>query len=157
MSISDNISFNSSSSSVYSAEELIIQQRGRRSPRKKCQNDQHNLSLLKPTTQQYLSSIDSFVDIKRTSMRSPDAKEINSQHQQHLQSPQTTSDLDSLVNDTSHYSSSSSPGNYSASGGCCRRVSKRNPNKSLIRTPVKRRLRLRRNPDSCMKKLRRRF
>lgn len=41
---SDNISFNSSSISVYSAEEQIIKQRGRRSPRKKSLNDEHQLS-----------------------------------------------------------------------------------------------------------------
>lgn len=39
--VSDNISFNSSSISTYSAEEEIIQQRGRRSPKKKSLDDDH--------------------------------------------------------------------------------------------------------------------
>lgn len=77
---SDNSFNNRSSISVYSAEEQIIQQRGRRSPKKKSFNDlqqqfeQLQQHLQNHQKQHFVTSRDLFLKIKQISMRSPDAK-----------------------------------------------------------------------------------
>jgi len=142
---SDNISFNSSSISVYSAEEQIIQQRGRRSPRKISFND-HYQSLQHHQPQQSQNNNDLFLSLKQTSMQSPDAKTI------YYHSQNSTNSLEDIDNGnaSSRLSSTSSSNEYSCRKG------RRNLNKSLLRTPVKRRLKLRRESSGCIKKLRRR-
>lgn len=70
---SDNSFNNRSSSSAYSAEEEIIQQRGRRSPMKGNSGgsnsyNEHKINFPVP--------VDLFYKIKQTSMRSPEAKKF---------------------------------------------------------------------------------
>lgn len=142
---SDNISFNSSSISAYSAEEQIIQERSRRSPKKKRFDDLHELDQLQyqsQASQQLTNGADSFLKLKETSMRSPDEKSIKFTPEKYASD---------IIGCTSFNSSISSSTGRPIRG-------KRNLNKTLLRTPVKRRLRLRRDSGgfSINKKLRRR-
>lgn len=142
----DNISFNSSSISSYSAEEQIIQQRGRRSPQKTSYNDQYYLQ--HQAQFQPVSTRDMFLRLKQTSMRSPDSKNIQSDSYVSPHNESVDSGRSSL-NQSSFLDQTTSPEKS------CRK-SKRNLNKSLLRTPVKRRLTLKRGSSSTIKKHRRR-
>lgn len=115
---SDN-SFNnrSGSVSVYSAEEQIIQQRGRRSPKKKSLNEQHLSELNFQHLQHIPASRNLFLNIKQVCMRSPDPKQ-----------QQKFNQLNSSIESTSD-------------GNICNTSNYSVRRKSLLRTPVKRRLR----------------
>lgn len=134
---SDNISFNPNVSS-YSAEEQVIQQRGRRSPIKRSLEELHQ----NEQPQQYISTREMFLAIKRKSMESPDAKSMGNL------SPNPYDPLLTIHNASVNDSVSSSEDSF--------RTGKRNLNKTLLRTPVKRRLKIRRDPSSLFKKTRRR-
>lgn len=137
---SDNISFNNSSIivSAFSAEEQIIQQRGRRSPMKKFLEERHH----NEQSQQYISTGEMFLAIKRKSMESPDTKSSRNL---------SPNPFDPLL--TIHNSSVNS--SISSNDDDCRR-GKRNLNRTLLRTPVKRRLKIRRDSSILLKKGRRR-
>lgn len=131
---SDNVSFsNRSSISVYSAEEQIIQQRGRRSALKNTLDDLHQIQqrpICKIKTRAN-NNRDLFRKLRQSSMQSPETIAIK-----YCQS-QNSFDLDKQhdLNDPFPLNSSSS----SIETSICKR-------KSLLRTPVKRRLRFRQTP-----------
>lgn len=142
---SENISFNSSLISTYSAEEEIIQQRGRKSPIKQSLINQHQFQQQLP---QFINTREIFLKLKQSSMQSP---EKASDHQNHLLVNSLT--INNTPNDTSSCSASSS--NSTVVNDNIPK-SKRNLNKTLLRTPVKRRLKLRRDSSKTIKKFRRR-
>lgn len=125
---SDNISFNGSLVSTYSAEEEIIQQRGRKSPKKQSIIDQHQLQQQLP---QHINTREIFLKIKQSSMQSPEKLPYN---------------------DTLTANGNSSNATVVNNNNSC----KRNLNKSLLRTPIKRRLKLRRHSSGAVRKVRRR-
>lgn len=134
---SDNISFNHNVSN-YSAEEQVIQQRGRRSPIKRSLEELHQ----NEQPQQYISTREMFLAIKRKSMESPDSKSMGNL------SPSPYDPLLTIQNASVSDSVSSSEDSF--------RNVKRNLNKTLLRTPVKRRLKIRRDSSTSFKKIRRR-
>lgn len=141
----ENISFNSSLISTYSAEEEIIQQRGRKSPKKQSLIDQHQLQQQLPNTREI------FLKLKQSSMQSPE-KVTNSQTNLLLASI-TDNNNNNKNNGLPHCSASNI--NSTVANDICSK-SKRNLNKTLLRTPVKRRLKLRRDSSKTIRKFRRR-
>lgn len=146
----NNVSFNSSSLSSYSAEEEIIQQRGRRSPMKNSSNNNLHHPLTQQQLNNYFNNRDLFLSIKEKSMQSPDSKTIDYNNISSIDSRNI--DLSQDIVETSQLSSLSS-----AEGGgetvASSKKSKRNLNKSLLRTPVKRRLRIRTQSSGRIRKL----
>lgn len=127
---SDNVSFNRGSISAYSAEELVIQQRGRRTPLKRAHNDLHQIQQ-KPIRHHKINSRvakDLFRRLRQSSMQSPDTKYCHSQNNHSSDTNQ-----EDILNNSNLINSSTS----STETSSCKR-------KSLLRTPVKRRLRFRR-------------
>lgn len=123
---SDNVSLNHRGSiSVYSPEEQVIRQRGRRSPLKKALNDLHQIQQ-RPICHKINNKTtkDLFRRLRQSSMQSPDTKQFQIENY---------SMRDDSIDDSSLINSSTSSTEVSS----CRR-------KSLLRTPVKRRLRFRR-------------
>lgn len=144
---SDNVSFNSSLSSVYSAEEQIIKQRGRKSPKKRVYDEQYQLQQQQLP---YTSTRDLF-SMLQASFHSPNAKSVNSQKQRSPNNKTIQYDLDTTDDSGRSGVISGSPQDS------CRRSSGKNLGKSLLRTPVKRRLKLRRDSRTSIKKLKRHF
>lgn len=141
----ENTSFNSSLISAYSAEEEIIQQRGRKSPKKQSLIEQHQFQ---QQLSQHINTREIFLMLKQSSMQSPGKTSQNQDHHPISNSDNTLNGIPSCS------ASSSSISTITQHERCSK--GKRNLNKTLLRTPVKRRLKLRRDSSRHIRKLRRR-